>query len=107
MENKEITGLTQFLEASTADCRLSKSHLAIYFALLYVWGQQDFSIPVRVYSREIMPLAKVSSTSTFHSLIRQLNDYGYIQYIPSYYKGRPSEVYLKEGPRQGYLTNNQ
>lgn len=95
MDSKEMKGLTSFLEASTADCRLSKSHLAIYFALLYVWGQQDFSSPVKVFSKEIMPMAKVSSSSTFHALIRQLNEYGYIQYIPSYYKGKPSEVYLQ------------
>lgn len=95
MESNEIKSLTSFLEASTADCRLSKSHLAIYFALLYIWGQQGYSSPVKVFSKEIMPLAKVSSSSTFHGLIRQLNDYGYIHYIPSYYKGKPSEVYLK------------
>jgi hypothetical protein len=86
--------IIDFIARTTVDSRINKGHLALYAALVYLWSKQNYNGPLNINSREIMPLAKISSTPTYHTLIRQLSEYGYIRYIPSFYCKRKSQVYI-------------
>lgn len=78
--------LSAFYFRACSDNRLSPSHLSLYVALLlerggaYEWRSID---KVR-----IMQLAKICSRVTYHKVIRELFSYGYIEYRPSYEKGK-------------------
>ncbi len=41
-----------------------------------------------------MEVAKISGLATYHKCIKDLHDYGYIQYEPSYNPAVSSQVYL-------------
>lgn len=95
MKTQESNLLSRFFEASVKDNRMGKAHLALYLALFCRWRSSGFPNPLPVFSKEMMPGAKISSSATYHYLIRDLHDYGYIRYVPSFYKHTPSQIFLE------------
>lgn len=72
--------LTDFLVAIADDPRICGTHICVYTALLKCWHERDYKNPISVFSREVMQFAKISSGTTYHRSIKQLNEYGYIKY---------------------------
>lgn len=91
---KKANHILDFLSIALVDCRITKGHVALYVALIYTWSKQGYTGAVAINSRDIMPLAKISSAPTYHTLIRQLSEYGYIKYEPSFYRNRKSLAYI-------------
>ncbi len=92
MEKEMLDILRLFYQKSQQDCRLNKAHLALFLSLFLYWESAGFPQKINVFSNQMMPLAKISSTATYNKLIRQLDEYGYIRYMPSHYKKRGSEI---------------
>ncbi|WP_205966282.1 hypothetical protein [Parapedobacter sp. SGR-10] len=90
----DITPLGDFFEAIQNDARISTTHIGIYAALLQYRLLHGFDNPIQVFSREIMHIAKVSSAMTYHRCIRELSEYGYIRYEPSYNRNKGSRIYF-------------
>jgi hypothetical protein len=86
--------LISFFRASLNDCRLTKAHVAVFTALVYISSENGGANPVEVYSRDVMPFAKISSSATYHRVLLELVEYGYIEYEASYYRRSPSRVSL-------------
>lgn len=86
--------LSDFFIAIEKDPRISITHIGIYAALLQYWKEQDFTNPVQVFSYQIMRIAKISASATYHKSIRDLSDYGYIKYEPSFKRNKGSKVYF-------------
>jgi len=83
--------VASFFEKSGADNRISPVHIALYFALLHEAGNTgiDLLLPVRDH---LMQRAKISSAVTYHRCMKELHAYGYIDYRPSFAKGRTRVV---------------
>jgi hypothetical protein len=88
--------LSDFFSAIENDPRISITHIGIYAALLQYWQEQRFINPVQVFSYEIMHIAKISASATYHKSIRDLNDFGYIRYEPSFKRNQGSKVYFPQ-----------
>ena len=86
-----------FFEAISKDARIYSTHIGLFAAILHYWQLNGFPKPVRAYAHEIMPLAKISASTTYHRCIRDLHDFGYILYEPSYKRNQRSNIYLKTG----------
>lgn len=86
--------LSDFFLAIENDCRISITHIGIYAALLQYWKEHQYANPFQVFSYEIMEKAKISASTTYHKCIRDLSDYGYIIYTPSYKRNQGSKVYI-------------
>ena len=86
--------LSEFFNAIAGDPRISITHIGIYAALLQYWSEHQFENPVHVFSYEVMSIAKISASTTYHKIIRDLNDYGYIKYEPSFKRNRGSKVFF-------------
>jgi len=91
--------LKQFLEKIEHDPRIRTTHIAVYMALYRHWIQSDHPAFIRVKSKQLMPQAKVSSSATWHSAIRALDEYGYILYQPNFNRMSCSKVMM-----QGFST---
>lgn len=84
MEDK-VAVLLRFFTGIESDHRITRTHISLYTSLWKRWkDQRDGSLPLIVFSYEMYPLCKISSSSTYHRVIRQLHEYGYIRYTPSY-----------------------
>lgn len=88
--------LSDFFSAIENDYRISVTHIGIYAALLKYWKEHQYANPIQVFSYEIMGIAKISASATYHKCIRDLSDYGYIKYKPSYKRNQGSKVYFSK-----------
>lgn len=88
--------LSDFFSAIEKDARISSTHIGIYAALLQYRKGKGFFNPIVVFSHEIMRIAKISSPATYLKCVRDLSDFGYIRYEPSFNKNRGSKIYFFE-----------
>lgn len=90
--------LSHFFNKIQADLRISVTHIGIYAALIRYWQKSGTENSFSAFARDIMQIAKISSSSTYHKCIRELCDYGYIAYKPSFNKTKASEISLPTLP---------
>lgn len=93
---EQLKPLTDFFEAIRKDGRIGSTHICIYAALLKIRADKGFSNPIKVYSREVMEIAKISWRNTFYTCVHDLSDYGYIRYHASNKKNEGSSIYFME-----------
>ncbi|GAA4906323.1 hypothetical protein [Mucilaginibacter defluvii] len=86
--------LNSFFTAIRNNPRISITHIGIYAGLLEYWCMHGQPSTMRVFSYEIMELAKVSTKTTYHKCIKELADYGYIIYRPSFNRNKGSEIFF-------------
>jgi hypothetical protein len=91
---KELEALDWFFTKVSSDARISIGHLGLYCALFQLWHDQGAEDEIQIYAREVMEKAKISSTATYRKLISELHDFGYLVYLPSFYKRVKSRIIL-------------
>jgi hypothetical protein len=87
--------LTGFYEAIADDARISVTHISIFMALLQQWNINGGSNPVTIARASIMKAAKINARYTYNKCMNNLQEYGYIIYLPSSNQFAGSTVYLK------------
>ncbi len=92
MDNLKI--LDSFFKAIENDFRIGTSHIAIFAALLQFRASKDYINPISAYSIEIQNIAKVVSPKTYHRCMRDLDNYGYLIYVPTKNKNKRSSIYF-------------
>ncbi|RYE59285.1 MAG: hypothetical protein EOP48_01390 [Sphingobacteriales bacterium] len=90
----EVKELTSFFEAIREDHRIGTSHVSLYMAIFHFYNLNQFRNPVDITRAAVMEVAKISGLATYHKCIRDLAEFGYIQYRPSYNPAKNSQVTL-------------
>ena len=93
-----IRQLWDFLEAATVDPKLTPGHVSLYLALVYAWEQNGSQNPVSIHRAEIMRRSKIAGRTTYQKCIQELDEYGYIRYLPSFNPYIGSIVYIAGFP---------
>ncbi len=91
-----ITHLSIFFDKVAADGRLNASHVSMYVSLFQQWNINRFKNPISVSRTDPMNVSKISSKATYHRCLRDLHEYGYVSYDPSFNPYKGSLVYLIE-----------
>ncbi|MNE45691.1 hypothetical protein D3C87_791200 [compost metagenome] len=91
---EKLKPLSDFFTAIENDYRIGPMHIAIYAALLQFRTVKGFINPIFVFSSEIIVIAKVSSANTYHKCLKELSEYGYVKYVPSFKKTQGSKIYF-------------
>lgn len=99
---KEAREIMDFMERVEKDSRLGPMHVSLYLAILYCWFRQGRAGPARVSGKELMPLAKIGGMTPMYKYLRELHDFGYIEYRPSHNPTKKSKVYLPLLETMGY-----
>jgi len=108
-----IKHLTGFFDLVVKDERLNPTHISLYIALFQYWNVNRFQNPISISRSEIMKISKISAKGTYHKCMKELHDYGYIRYNPSYNPFRGSLVHLvnfedgKSRPTRRQLMNQK
>ena len=89
-----ILQLSGFFQKVAVDNRLNPTHVSLYMAVFQFWNAERFRNPVTISRQELMRISKISAKATYHKCIKDLHNFGYIQYIPSYNPFKGSLVYL-------------
>lgn len=88
-----VPQLTRFFFHIEKDQRINNNHICLYMALFQQWNLNNFSNPVSITRKDILKTAKITRT-TYHRCMKELNDFGYIRYVPSYHPILGSLVYV-------------
>jgi len=110
-----IKHLTGFFDRVVPDDRLNPTHISHYLSLFQYWNLNRFQNPISICRDEVMKVSKIAAKATYHKCMRDLNNFGYVQYLPSYNPFKGSLVHivtldLDHEPVQqsnGYDTKNQ
>lgn len=95
----KIKQLSAFYQAASADRRIGACHISLYMALFHLWQVNGFRNPVLISRAEVMPAAKINGRATYHKCMKELQEYGYIEYAPSFNPAIKSRVRLLENVR--------
>lgn len=90
----EVKELTSFFSAIREDNRIGISHISLYMALFQFYNLNKFENPILITRTAVMETAKINGLATYHKCIKDLADFGYIQYQPSYNPAIGSQVVL-------------
>ena len=90
----QLSELTSFYNAIIEDNRITTTHISLYMALFQTWNRNNFQNPIHMTRRTLMELAKINGLATFHKSIKDLHEFGYIQYMPSRNPAVRSQVNL-------------
>ncbi len=85
----------RFVEAIQNDPRITPYHISLFVAIVHFQGDSGSGHQKYAFSHELMPLAKISSGRTYHKCIRELEEFGYIQYEPSFDRFLGSRIIIK------------
>lgn len=91
---REVKELSRFYQAIRNDPRVGPSHISLYMALFQLYNLNGFTNPINISRKKVMPLAKISGFATFHRCIKDLSEFGYLEYRPSYNRSIDSQVSL-------------
>lgn len=75
---------TGFYGAISQDARIGLAHISLYIALYQLWCSRGGQTQILIKRKELMELSKIGSSATYHKCLRNLVEYGYIGYTPSF-----------------------
>jgi hypothetical protein len=87
--------LSGFYAAIKDDVRIGTTHISLYMALLQKWNLAGGINPVSIERVVIMKAAKINARYTYNKCMNNLQEFGYITYLPSSNQFTNSTVYLK------------
>ncbi len=87
--------LTGFYTAIDDDARINKTHIGVYMALMQQWNIMGGKNPFPIQRKVIMKRAKISARYTYNKCLNNLQEYGYIKYLPSSNSFTNNIIYLK------------
>lgn len=70
--------------ALSGDKRINVWHISLFFAFLHLWKQNGSHNPFPITRNRVMELAHIRSIATYHKCVKELQEFGYIEYIPDY-----------------------
>jgi hypothetical protein len=94
--NNELAGYGRLVKRMGSDERLLATHVSLFTALFIFWQRNDFASPFPITRKTLLMFSKIASVATYHKCIRELDEYGYIRYQPSYNPSKGSLVYWTE-----------
>ncbi len=87
--------LSGFYNAIEGDVRIGVTHISLYMALLQQWNLNGGKNPIPIERIAIMKVAKINARYTYNKCMNNLQEFGYITYLPSSNQFSSSMVYLK------------
>lgn len=81
-------------ETMEKDIRINVWHLALILAILRLADLQNNFSTIRVSRSVLMKLSHIRTFPTYHKYFKELQEFGYITYSPSYHPGFKSTITL-------------
>lgn len=89
-----IRHLSGFFYRVEKEDKLNPTHISLYMSLFQAWNINRFVNPISISRSEMMGVSKICSKATYHKVMKDLHELGFIKYEPSYNPFRGSAVHL-------------
>lgn len=86
--------LSSYFKCVASDERLFPTHISLVMALFYFSSGEQPALPFQVSRPKLMRFSRIRSIATYHKNIKDLTDYGYIEYKPSWHPQRGTQIRL-------------
>lgn len=83
------------LNALSGDERITVWHIAVLVGILQLATNTNEN-PIYISRKKVMQFGHIRNIVTYHKYIKELQLFGYIDYVPSHHPGRRSKVYLQK-----------
>ncbi|UYQ92145.1 hypothetical protein MKQ68_18825 [Chitinophaga horti] len=83
MERCEKIG--NFLGKLAKDQRIGVYHLVMMLAILNKWQYRGTAGVLMMSRRTLMQVTKIRSIATYHKYLKELQEFGYVEYFASYH----------------------
>ncbi|WP_121811049.1 hypothetical protein [Mucilaginibacter kameinonensis] len=93
----ELAGYSKLLKRMSMDDRLNTTHIGLFSAVFVQWQRGGFKNPFSGTRKTLMAFSRIASIAMYHKCIKELDEYGYIRYEPSYHPKLGSQVYWPAG----------
>jgi hypothetical protein len=87
-----IVHLNAVFERFNNDEKIKQGHITLYLAFFQKWNREFFKKTLTITREFIMEKAIIKSKTTYHNYLKDLNDWGYLNYFPSFHLARGSKV---------------
>lgn len=94
--SKKLASYNVLIKRMGSDKRLLATHVSLFTVLFIFWQREGFVSPFAITRKTVMTYAKIASIATYHKCIRELDEYGYILYKPSFHPAKGSLVYWQD-----------
>jgi len=94
--NLAFADYSRLIRRMGKDERLLSTHISLCSALFACWQKYDFVSPFPVTRKQLMAFSRIASAATYHKCIKELDNFGYIRYQPSFNPKVGSLVYWPE-----------
>lgn len=101
-----IRHLIKVHELFQNDRRLTSQHISLYFALFFEWNENRFRNPFPIFRAEIMNASRIGSANTYIKCLKELDQFGYIQYSPSFNPNKGSHINLYTIDNTGGISSD-
>jgi hypothetical protein len=91
-----IRHLSNFFSRVASDKRLNPTHVSLYMAIFQYWNTNHFQNPISVCRQDLMQISKISAKATYHKCIKDLHNFQYFDYHPSFNPFTGSSIYMFE-----------
>ena len=91
--SKKLASYNDQIKRMGSDKRVLATHVSLFTALFIFWQREGFVSPFAITRKTVMAYAKIASIATYHKCIRELDEYGYIRYQPSFHPAKGSLIY--------------
>lgn len=104
-----IKHLNAVFQQFSVDSRLNATHISLYMSLFQFWNIHRFPAEFYISREEVMSLAKIGGTATYHKCMKNLNDWKYLCYMPSYnpFKGSKIKMFIFETSSEQVLNKSK
>jgi hypothetical protein len=89
----QLAGYSKMVRQMGKDTRLLATHISLCTALFACWQKNNFISPFPVSRKQLMAFSRIASVATYHKCIKELDEYAYIRYQPSFHPKIGSLVY--------------
>lgn len=86
--------LVGFFNDVSKDHRISPTHISLYLAIFISWTVNGCQNPLSLQRAELMRAAKINSRDTYYGCLKDLDEFGYVRYSPSFRCSVPSQVFI-------------
>lgn len=100
------TLLYNFYTSVVQEATVGSSHISLYMALYLLWSRNNCASPILIKRHEVMRLAKIGSSATYHKCLKVLIEIGCVVYQPSSNPALKSKVYLIRRDKYGNANGN-
>jgi hypothetical protein len=97
--------IKEWMAVMREDDRIKTQHFALYMTLFQEWNLNYFRNPVKIKRADVMQQAGIGTANFYTKTMKELAEWGYIRYEPSYDPREGSRVYLhafKAGDDSGH-----